>query len=127
MLDLAPDVENTVREYAQREGLTASDYIARLLQSPLTQPVTWQKPGTSSDAEKRAAVLSYLTLSREEIARRNAPSIAYFAARLAEAEAATDDEIAAANAQWQTDKQRINAHRAAMGEQPVYANTPSAE
>ena len=141
MLDLAPDIEKTVRDYAKREGLSESDYIARLvknaaLQATLAPQATlvptpkdaqvpdaraaWQKRIDASDDEKRAKVLEYISLSKEEAILRHAPSIAWLDAQLAEAENATPEEIAEAEAEWADFKHSMNETRRADGERLLY-------
>jgi hypothetical protein len=120
-LDLNPEVESQVLERARAAGTTASEYIAGLLRRVTPTPVA-SLPATpgKSDAEKRAGVLAYLTRSKEEIARRNAPSIALLQAQIEEAEHATPEEIAEADAEWETFKRAMNDTRRATGERPLY-------
>ena len=127
MLVLAPDVEKTVLESAQKEGLSPSDFVARLLHAqtqvqtptpktldiapdtiPNAAPFIRRGP---TDDEKRAPVLEYINLSREETRKRNAPSIARLREKIAEAENATPEEIAEAEAEWLDFKRSLNENR----------------
>jgi hypothetical protein len=94
-LDLNPEVESQVLERARAAGTTASEYIAGLLRRVTPTPVA-SLPATpgKSDAEKRAGVLAYLTRSKEEIAE--------------------------ADAEWETFKRAMNDTRRATGERPLY-------
>lgn len=128
MIELAPEIEKTVREPARPEGLSESDYIARLVQnvgpqpkavtppSPAPNVSTWHKFTDTSDDEKRAKVLEYIGLSKKEAIRRNAPSIARFQAKLDEAAKASPEEIAQAEAEWEAFKEAMNASRRLTGE-----------
>ena len=125
MLDLAPEIENTVREFAQKKGLSANDYVAYLLKTaPAPASRTQQIPRDYTDDEKRAKVLEYIRLSKEEAIQRNAPSVAHLSAELAEAESATPEEVAEAEAEWLTHKLSMNENRRVTGEALLYAEKP---
>lgn len=78
-------------------------------------------PSDTTDDEKHAAVLAYITMPAEEIARLHAPDIARLDAQLAEAAHATPDDIAAADAQWQAHKKAMNDTRRANGERLLFS------
>jgi hypothetical protein len=120
-LDLNPEIESSVREYAAAEGISIDDLLARHF-PPRSQA---RLPRTSStDAEKRAAVQALARMTREEIARLNAASIAHLQAKLDAAANATPEEIAQAEAEWDTHKQAMNENRRITGERPVYPEGP---
>ena len=128
MLDLAPEIENTVLEYAAYEGVSVNELMARTF--PRRQPQSAQAwapplPDHSADAQ-RAAIHALLALPKEEIARLNAPSTAMLRAQLEEAAKATPEEIARADAEWEEHKRRMNAHRAVTGERPLFADVSPA-
>lgn len=129
MLDLSPEVETLVRENAQSAGVTESEYIARLVSDAVQTPkpkelgvpaLSLQARLKKSDDEKRAKVLELLSLSKEEAIARNAPSIAFLSAQLAEAENATPEEVAEANAEWEAYKKSMNDNRRLTGERLLY-------
>ena len=115
-LKLAPEIESAVRENATREGMNASDYIARLLQ--IATP-----PAAVQPAPRQAPRLQ--VVSPEQAIRRNAPSVRRLETELAEAQDATPDEIAEAQAEWQSLKQSLDENRRATGERPLFV--PPAE
>lgn len=104
-LDLAPEAETILREFAAKEGITPGEYISRLL--------------PTISAPRRAPRLR--VLPREEAIALNAPSIARFDRQLAEAANATPEEIAEAQAEWEAFKKAINDVRRENGERLVYA------
>jgi len=114
-LDLAPQVETAIRDYATRRGMNTNDYVARLIRIAEPEPV--------SPAPRKAPRLQ--VLSREEAIRRNAPSVLRLRAELSEAENATPEEIAVADAEWQSLKQSLNDNRRATGERLLFAETPA--
>lgn len=128
MLDIAPGLEREFTQRAEAHGMTSDQYLTRLLTLEATSRTLWQAPAPDHAADtQRAAIHALLTLPPDEIARRNAPSAARLEARLAETSHATPEEIAQAETEWERHKQRMNAHRAATGERPVFADVSSAK
>ena len=93
MLDLAPQTESLIQEYAAREGVSPDEAIVRLF-----------KAATTAKNEPRPAVVDN-------------PVLRLLEAQLREAETATPEEVTAANEayrQWQHDidePRRINGER----------------
>lgn len=146
MLDLAPEIENSVRDYAAREGVSLDVFARRLLSTYLktapqrqseweTEAANVFAAGGNSEAINgygellaeqevgRAAVLAYINAPEAEIARRHAPSIARLQARIDAAAHATPEEIAAADAEWEAHKESMNENRRITGERLLYSET----
>lgn len=89
-LELAPEVENTVREYAEAEGVSINDLLARTF-PPRRPPVAPDDP-----------VLVFLN------------------SRLREAEDASPEEEVEAESGWQSFARNMNDNRRVNGERLVY-------
>ena len=94
MLDLAPETEHRVHTFAAHEGVTVDEAINRLL---------------------RASVPP-----RTPIVPADDPVLAFLQAQLREAENATPEEQAEAEAEWQTFAQNMNENRRVNGERLLY-------
>jgi len=124
VLELPPDVESNLRDYAIREGVSVNELIARTFparQASRTVPQSRPPVGDSGE-RRRVALHAVLALPKEEINRRNARSIAHLEAELADAVTATPAEVEAADIEWEEHKRRMNAHRAVTGERPLFAD-----
>lgn len=131
-LELAPRTENILQEYAAREGVNADEAIIRLVEAASTHPrittvdelnlrvLQAQAHEAISGEAQRAAFHALLSLPKEEIIRRNAPSTALLRAKLDAAANATPEEIAEAEAEWQAHTQAMNENRRATGERLIY-------
>ena len=107
-LELAPEIESKVIARAVRAGVTPSDYLARLLEN--AEPPL--PPGRQAPR--------IVPVSLTEGKRLNATTSAWLEARLAEAENATPQEIAEANAEHNEFRKAMNANRRATGERILY-------
>ena len=116
-VELAPEVETTLREYAAREGLTTSDYLARLLRT-----VTLSQ--TIGLAPRKAPRLH--NVSHEQAIRLNAASVRRLDAELTDAEKALPQEIADAEAEWRSLAQSLNENRRDNGERLLFPVFPEA-
>ena len=140
-LDLKPEVENALREYAKEEGVSISDLLARTF-APRTAQASQPQPkmdamdamDTSANPNvSHQAVASQIprkaprlqVLPREQAKALNAPSIARLQAQLAEGAKATPEEATQAEAEWQDFKQAMNANRSVTGERLLFPDTAS--
>jgi hypothetical protein len=96
-LDLAPETESLIREYASREGMNADEYLHHLLRTHAPRP----KPVPADD-----------------------PVLRFLQERLQEAESATPEEVAEDDAAFEQFQQAMNANRRANGERLLF---PDAE
>ena len=87
-LELSPEIETTVREYAAAEGVSIDDLMARYF------------PPRRVPAED--------------------PVLQFLNAQIAEAQNATPEQIAEADAEWRDFRQSMNANRQANGERLLY-------
>ncbi len=128
-LELSPQTQSRIIEYAAAAGVNVDEYINRLLERAApkkapAQPTPYPVFTDKSDDDKRAAVLAYINLPPEEIARRHAPGIAYLQAQLDVAANASPEEIAQADAEWEAHKQAMNENRRITGERLLYPDGP---
>ena len=128
-LDLKPEVENALREYAKEEGVSISDLLARTF-APRTTPTGQPQPkmdvpanpdASHQELPRKAPRLQ--VLPRQQAKALNAPSIARLQAQLAEGAKATPQEAAQAEAEWQDFKQAMNANRSVTGERLLFPDT----
>ena len=138
ILDLKPEVENALREYAKEEGVSISDLLARTF-APRTAQAGQPQPkmdamdvpanpdiphqAVAPQIPRKAPRLQ--VLPRQQAKALNAPSIARLQAQLAEGAKATPEEAAQAEAEWQDFKQAMNANRSATGERLLFPDTAS--
>jgi hypothetical protein len=123
MLDLAPDTEASLEQEAAREGVSVDALIRRLL-APRPAAPLYAVAAPNGD-EIHAHFLDLLALPKDEVVRRNAPSIAQMEARLAEAARAMPEEIAQAESDWEAHKRSMNENRRTTGERLLYPDVPS--
>jgi hypothetical protein len=119
-LDLHPDIERQILARAQAAGITANDYVARLLQAAA--------PGTAPDPVARVRRLlsewqqhdHTPTATPAPIDGTLTPSEALFRQWEEEDAGLTDDERQAEENYWQEFQQSINAERTAAGMRPIF-------
>ena len=91
-LELSPETESRIQEYATHEGVTVGEAVNRLLRfpaRPLAAPVENQ-------------------------------ALRILRAQLRDAENATPEEVAEAETEWLTFQRNMNANRQANGERLLY-------
>lgn len=114
-LEIAPDVAREIRENAAREGVSESDYLARLMQSARLTPTD---NFAVASADPAARVRALLTKLQEADGMPFAPTIpakTLFAQWDAEDANMTDEEREAEDRIWENYMQRLNETRATFG------------
>jgi len=109
MLDLAPEIEDSVREAASQRGLTVNELLER----------TYSSAHQDSADEKPAKRQIKLGIGPNPVPADD-PVLLFLQAQLAEAENATPEEIAAADAEYKLWQQNMDAPRRANGERLLF-------
>lgn len=116
MLELAPEVEDTVREYASREGVSVSDLIARAF-----------PPLRETQEERIARAKALVRRWQEEdgtLARHASVPVQSLDEMFREWEEEdsrmSDEEREAAEQAWEDFKRGINEERAAAGARLIF-------
>ena len=135
-LNLEPEVEQRVRDYATDQNLSIEELIARTfpprwVPSPPAQRGQGQVPDALSPAVSSAPAVTprkaprLQVLPREQAITLNAASIQRLKAELAEGANATPEEAAQAEAEWQEFRQALNDNRRRSGEPLLFPENPS--